>query len=60
MCKLATMIFCQVKMISVCLRSNFSDKCDTDATLHPRCVQDDSLNKGENSACQNTPEILPA
>ncbi len=59
MCKLATMIFCRVKMTSVCLRSNFSDKCDTDATLYPS-VYDDSLNKGENSACQKVLEILPA
>ena len=38
MCELATVIFRLVKMKSVCLRSNFSDKCDTEATLHPRCV----------------------
>jgi hypothetical protein len=41
MCELATVIFCQVKLKSVCLRSNFSDKCDTEATLHTG-VYDDS------------------
>ena len=60
MCELATVIFCLVKMKSVCLISSFSDKCDTEATLHPRYVYDDSSNKGENSARENMPEILPA
>ena len=38
MCELTTVIFCLVKMKSVCLRLNFSDKCDTEVTFHPRCV----------------------
>ena len=47
MCELATVIFCLVKMKRVCLKSNFSDKCDTEATLYPRRVWNDSSNKGE-------------
>ena len=38
MCEAATVIFCLVKMKRVCLISNFSDKCDTEATLDLRCV----------------------
>ena len=37
-CELASVKFCLVIMKRLCLRSNFSDKCDTEATLDPRCV----------------------
>ena len=58
-CKVISVIFHLVKIIRVCLTSTFSDKCDTKATLEQMCVQDGSANRGENSAWQSSPEILP-
>jgi hypothetical protein len=58
-CKVTSVIFHWVKIISVCRTRTFSDKCDTKATLEQMCVQDGSANRGEHFAWQNSPEILP-
>jgi len=58
-CKVTSVIFHWVKIISVCRTRTFSDKCDTKATLEQMCVQDGSANRGENFAWKKSHDILP-